>query len=318
MDDRKMIAASFIKEGFPIKTVLKIVDIPRSSYYYKPKENPLKKGIAKSTHTKTTDGKLVSNAEVIKEIEELLGEEFVDYGYLKVTHWLRQEKKYIINPKKVYRLMSEHRLLNKVEPRKKGQRNWVKELLPPTKDAFDYLEFDIKYFYVAGENRNALLLTVIDVNTRWVLGHFMSWDIKKQNVINLFDQIFEVYPLPKHFYVRNDNGSQFIAKKVQEYFEDKKVTQEFCKPATPEQNAHIESYHSIQERVICQRYEFESIKELQQTLNRFVNFYNFRRIHSGVHYLSPYKYLIKLDIDMKLYNLDEALNASSDKVLFFN
>jgi len=314
MEDRKMIASDFIEQGYPKQLVLQVVGIPRSSYYYQPKPPNGKRGIAKSTCTITTDGEVVSNTKVVAEIKEILSEEFVDYGYLKVTHWLRQEKNYIINPKKVYRLMGEEGLLNKAsnqEKQKQNKRNWVKELVPPAKIAFDYLEFDIKYFYVAGINRNALLLSVIDVKTRWVLGQYMAWEIKHQQVIDLFDQIFEVYPLPKSFYVRNDNGSQFIAEKVQLYFQEKKVTQEFCKPATPEQNAHIESYHSIQERVICQQYEFDNLEEIRATLNRFIDFYNFRRIHSGVGYQSPYKFLLSLNIDMEKFDVDNVFDAAS-------
>lgn len=305
-----MIASEYIKEGFPIKTVLEVLGIARSTYYYKPIKNGKVKGVAKSTHTLTRDGQEIANEKVEEDIRHILGQEFVDYGYYKVTHWLRKNKGYIINPKKVYRLMREQGLLNKPKSRKKSQRNWVKELLPPTEQAFDYLEFDIKYFYVAGLNRNALCLSIIDVKTRWVVGQVMSWDIKYNDVINLFEQVFEVYPLPKSFYVRCDNGSQFVAQKVQEYFDKKAgVKQEFCKPATPEQNAHIESYHSIQEKVICQRNEFESLEELQQTLNRFVSFYNFERIHSGVGYTSPYQYLLKLGIAMRKCELIDALDC---------
>ena len=310
METRKMIASDFINEGHPIKTVLSVLGVPRSTYYYKAVERAKVKGISKSTHTVTKYGEVVSNEQVKEDIKYILSQEFVDYGYRKVTYWLRQEKDYVINPKKVYRLMNEQGLLNKCKARKKGQRNWVKDLLPDTKQAFDYLEFDIKYFYIAGLNRNALCLSVIDVKTRWVVGHLMSMDIKHQDVIDLFAQIFEVYPLPKSFYVRSDNGAQFIAQKVQEYFEHKTgATQEFCKPATPEQNAHIESYHSIQEKVICQRNEFESLEELQQTLNRFIQFYNFERIHSGVGYTSPYKYLLGLGSDMKNFELNDALDC---------
>jgi len=100
MEDRKMIASNFIEQGYPKKMVLQVVGIARSSYYYQPKPSNTKRGIAKSEYTLTTDGEVVSNAQVIKDIEEILAEEFVDYGYLKVTHWLRQEKNYIINPKK--------------------------------------------------------------------------------------------------------------------------------------------------------------------------------------------------------------------------
>jgi len=117
--------------------------------------------------------------------------------------------------------------------------------------------------------------------------------------VALFDTIFESYRLPERFYVRNDNGSQFVAETVQQYFRDKKVTQEFTKPATPQQNAHIESYHSIMERAVCKRHEFDSLEQAKQTMDRFREFYNFRRIHSGVGYTSPCKFLLKRGIDMK-------------------
>ena len=82
------------------------------------------------------------------------------------------------------------------------------------------------------------------------------------------------------------------------YFEDEKVIQEFTKPATPEQNAHIESYHSILESVICTKYEFENLEEAQDTMNRFVLFYNFERIHSGIDYTWPAKYLSENGIEI--------------------
>ena len=311
-----MIATQFIRQGYEKKLVIGVIGIPRSTYYNRMQGHTGKrKGRSLSTHTYTDQGHTVTNQEVVEQIKELLNREFVDYGYLKVTHWLRQQKSYIINPKKVNRLMQENGLLNKVIKKKKGRRNGVKHLIPPTHQLYDYLEFDIKYEYVAGQNRNALAITVIDVETRWVLGHYRSWRIKHMDVIALFDQLFEVYPLPKHFYVRNDNGSEFIANKVQRYFEAKSVTQEFCKPATPEQNAHIESYHSIVESVVCQKYEFENLNELQETMNRFIQFYNMERLHSGTEYLSPYKYILKRGIDMKSIKTERALDCS-DKITF--
>jgi len=207
--------------------------------------------------------------------------------------------------------MPEQGILNKVVRKKTDKRQWVTELVPNPHQQYDTLEFDIKYEYVQGKRRNALALTVIDVETRWVLGHYRSWQIKNKDVIGLFDQLFEVYPLPKHFYVRNDNGSEFVAKKVQAYFEKRNVTQEFCKPATPEQNAHIESYHSIVESVICQQYEFENLEELQDTMNRFIRFYNFERIHSGTNYKPPYKYILERGLDMKNIKTEKALDCST-------
>lgn len=313
-----MIAVDFIAQGNPPKLVLEVTGIASSTYYDRIKKKdytPKARGRSFTTHTLTKEGKRVCNEEVLEDIKHVLSLEFVDYGYLKVTHWLRQNRDYIINPKKVYRLMEEAGLLNKLIKSKKGKRQWVKDLVPRTHQQYDTLEFDIKYEYVAGKNRNALALTVIDVETRWILGHYRSWKIKHSDVIALFDQIFEVYPLPKHFYVRNDNGSEFVATKVQQYFAAKKITQEFCKPATPEQNAHIESYHSIVERVVCQQYEFNTLAELQDTMNRFIKFYNLDRIHSGTKYLSPYQYILSRAVDMKIIKSGLALDCKALQTL---
>jgi putative transposase len=98
----------------------------------------------------------------------------------------------------------------------------------------------IKYIYIQGKRINAQVLTVIDVFSRWNMGHIIKWNIRQQDVILLFNEIFDKYDLPLQFYVRNDNGSQFVADLVQQYFRDKNIVQEFTKPATPEQNAHVD------------------------------------------------------------------------------
>jgi transposase InsO family protein len=105
--------------------------------------------------------------------------------------------------------------------------------------------------------------------------------------------------MPERFIVRNDNGSQFVASLVPQYFTEKNIIQEFTKPSTPQQNAHIESYHSIMESAVCQRFEFIDKDDCINTLNRFRKFYNFERIHGGLGYLSPFKYLSKLGFTMK-------------------
>jgi transposase InsO family protein len=316
LDEKMLIAQDFIGQGYPVYRVLKISSIASSTYYHIPKDTPKRKGIKKSTHTKMINGHFVGNSQIVQEIESLLGEEFVDYGYRKVTHWLRQNKKYIINEKKVYRLMRENSLLNKKVKHIKTPRLWVSKLVPEPTQSLEYFEFDIKYIYIAGQQRNALVLTVIDVESRWVLGQFIDWKINKNDVQYLFDKIFSFYDLPKVVYVRNDNGSQFVASEVRNYFKDKDVVQEFTKPSTPEQNAHIESYHSIMESVICQKYQFENLEEAQLTFNRWIKFYNFERIHSGIQYLSSVDYLNTKGITMEWNEeLEYTLNSLPDILL---
>jgi putative transposase len=311
-----MIAQQFIDAKAPIVTVLDALQLPRSSYYYRAVEDGKKRGTRSSEYTLCEDGRLIDNCKVVEDISALLETEFVDYGYLKTTWWLRKRKKYVINPKKVYRLMRENGLLNKKEAPKRGSRNWVKELLPPAQKPYDYLEFDIKYMYISGQRRNTLLLTIIDVESRLVLSQYMSWKISELQVRQLFDYVFKVFQLPKRFYVRCDNGSQFVAKTVQKFFEEHHVCQEFCKPATPQQNAHIESYHSIVESVICRKFDFENHKEATQTMNRFLEFYNNERIHSGIDYMTPAEYLKTKNIEHNPKNIVFFDSASALKDIF--
>ncbi len=80
---------------------------------------------------------------------------------------------------------------------------------------------------------------------------------------------------------------RFEATIFQEYLRQTGVTQEFTKPATPEQNAHIESHYSIVESAVCQRFEFQNLEDFKEVMTRWKKFYNFERIHDGLAYKSP-------------------------------
>jgi putative transposase len=303
----------FIDQGFPVSTVLDECAINKSSFYYKPILSVMPRGIAASTQTLTNDGKLISNAIVVEDIKALLQEEFVDYGYIKVTHYLQDTKGYIINHKKVYRLMKQHKLLNMNKSQnKKDRKLWVKDLVPKPEHAFTYWEFDIKFIFIDKLGKYAPLLSVIDVYTRYLLGWMMEWSIKKEDVVGFFDALISDYELPKTVFVRNDNGSQFESNLVRTYFEDKGIIQEFTKPATPEQNAHIESYHSIINRAICQRFELKDLADTKQIFTRWEYFYNTKRIHSGIEYKSPLNFMRQKNIVLpKKNNSNEKSNIAS-------
>lgn len=292
-----MVAHDFIGRGYPVRTVLRMVGLPRSSYYYRPKERARPKGRPPSSFTATVQGGLVCNGQVVGSIAEILSREFVDYGYVKVTWALRQEFGYLINPKKVYRLMRENGMLNRPVARPRAARRWVTDLVPDARSAFEYLEFDIKYVWVEGIGRNVLVLSVLDVYSRWLLGHVIAWSITEHDVVRLFERLFQLYCMPRRAWVRNDNGSQMTARSVQDFFDGAGIVQEFTKPATPEQNAHIEAYHSIVERVICGRYEFSDLAEVQATFARWQRFYNEERIHSALGFTSPLRFLRKLGVE---------------------
>src|SRR5690554_7969936 len=100
----------------------------------------------------------------------------------------------------------------------------MKELVPNVEKPFQFFEFDIKFVYVQGNRTNAMILTVLDVYSRWNMGQYIAYNIGKEDVIQLFEQIISRYKLPANFIVRNDNGSQFIASIVRS--EERRVGKE--------------------------------------------------------------------------------------------
>ena len=82
--------------------------VPRSSFYYK--RGDAIRGRKPSKMTITQDGELVDNTVVLQDVKSILQQEFCCYGYKNIRSCLT-DAGYIINAKKVYRLMKEHNLL---------------------------------------------------------------------------------------------------------------------------------------------------------------------------------------------------------------
>jgi putative transposase len=284
-----MIAKDFIQQGYPLYKVLALCGLSKSAYYYLPFRG--KRGRKASTCTKSKEGILYSNEYVLERIKWLLNQEFVDYGYDKVTDWLRDSEDLVINQKKVYRLMKEARLLsNRIRRDKRGKRI-AQDLLPNPAVPFECLQTDIKYIYIHGQHRNALLITVLDIYSRGVLGYRLEWSITKHQVIDLMKEVLHHYQMPEKVSLRTDNGSQFEAGLFREYMKEMAVDHEFTHVATPQENCYIESFHSIVESAVCVKCEFENLAEAKATFNRFMNFYNQERLHGSLDNLSPNQFL---------------------------
>ena len=270
------------------KLILKACGISRSSYYYKPKAEA--KVIRLSETTLTEDGEILTNEEVLQMIRNLLNQEFVNYGYIKVTHYLKQQG-LIINKKKVYRLMKQARLLKPKPKRNAADRQFVQYRKIRANSPFEYLTLDIKYIWLPSMRRNIYLLSVMDIYSRSILGYRLAGSIKHKDAEILLKQIFDDLPKIKGMIIRNDNGSQFLAHEFRAFLAQNEVVQEFTHIATPEENGHIEAFHKILQEDLLNRFEYYNFAELSSLLERYIDFYNLERLHKGVKYLSPSRYL---------------------------
>lgn len=236
------------------------------------------------------DGEQVDNSVVLQDVESVLQQEFCCYGYKNIGDELK-DMGYIINHKKVYRLM---KISNLLFNRKIGAigvpRQFVRFRKIRAEKPLEHLCMDIKYVYIHGAQRNALLLTVIDVFSRKALTHMLRFNIKKGDVAILLSLLLIEYDI-KAVTIRNDNGSQFIAGVVRQFLKDKGINQEFTHIATPQENAYIEALHSNIEREVIERFEFESIYHAQMIFTRYYDWYNNHRKHGSLGRKSPEQFL---------------------------
>jgi len=201
--------------------VLRILRISRSTYYYNlcKLKNHSKiitrigyGGRPKSCYTVTKDNKIVSNEQVKEWLCELIVGEGFAYGYLKLTYCLKKKFNLKINKKKVYRLCKE---LDILKPQRKVKRKYPRKLARNRLvTTFNQLwETDVKYGYIAGEDRFFFIMPVIDVYDRCIIDYYIGLSCEaKDAVTTLKNCLFkrQLYIEKQKPVIRSDNGPQFI------------------------------------------------------------------------------------------------------------
>lgn len=234
----------------------------------------------------TTAGQKVAEGQITEWLSEYVTGEGSAYGYRKLTVWLRRTHALHINKKTVYRLMREAGLLQ--------GRSWPQRGTPiprhlarnHTVTAPNQLwEMDLKYGYVAGTDRFFYLCSVIDVYDRSLLAYHLGWtclateaaQALRQAVARRRSEWGETPPT-----IRTDNGPQFTALKWAEACTALQLPHERIPNATPNKNAHIESWHASLERECLANQEFATYAEAYRTVTTWIAFYNERRMHGSL------------------------------------
>jgi len=267
---------------------LNIVGISKHQYYYRRKSS--KQGAKPSVFTEKVSGEKVSNADIVLIIKDLHKNPDTQYGYIKMTYELKTGG-FIINKKKVYRLMFENHLLGKRYKFKEKTYAKYRKLLPES--PLQVLEMDIKFVWVEQAKRHAYILTIIDTFTRLALYYQVLFSITQKEVKQAWTYVIINHLQPNdclnkaiNIEVRNDNDKRFSAQTVKDFFKKNHLNQVFTHPYTPQENGHIESFHSILSKHL-EPYTFWSLEELKQNLVLFYEFYNNRRLHASIAYTSP-------------------------------
>lgn len=269
----------------------------RHQYYHRPSAKAgagTRPGAPASTHTPFYDDEgqvhLRPNSEIVTKIKTIQENDDLRCGYKRMTAQL-QLKGYRINPKKVYRLMKLHDQL--LDRRGSERGPYVSQRCARPDRPLRLLEMDIKMFWVEEYRRHAFVLTIIDTFTRVALAYEVGYSMKWATVARAWEEVIIDHLQPAdllrkeiHVEVRSDNGPQFLATRLREFMADNHLGQVFTHPYTPQENGHVESFHSIISQAL--KYDrFATLEQLEQRLVLFYENYNNSRVHSATAMLPP-------------------------------
>ncbi|WP_412059638.1 IS3 family transposase [Metabacillus idriensis] len=272
--------------------------VQRSLHYYhqKDKEEKTEKvGRPVPGYSYNTSYEMVPDEQIEEYLMEAIeGEEGI-YGYKKLTHYLRVKHNLVINPKKVHRLCGKLDILLPRRFKSRYPKRLAKQHV--VTEPNQLWQVDIKYGTIENSGRFFFLASAIDVFDRCIVGYYKGSTCKAKAITGMVQEalIRRQVIIPEDeegtsIIIRSDNGPQFVSEVFGKFCETNKVYHERIPPKTPDLNAYIESFHSIIERECYKRYTFECFEEAYYRIDEFMDFYNNRRFHGSLNYLTPKKF----------------------------
>jgi transposase InsO family protein len=153
---------------------------------------------------------------------------------------------------------------------------------------------DITYIRV-NDNWN-YLTTVMDLADRKVVGWSLSEDLTTNNtILKAWLHARANRALNEGFLFHSDRGVQYASNIMSNIFSfNRKITQSMSRKANCWDNAVAESFFKTIKNEWLYRFKFNSYKQLYSSIEQYINWYNTKRIHSALGYLSPLEMEIKL------------------------
>lgn len=255
---------------------MRIVGVARSTYYYHVSKKCIKRAASGGRpvpgYSYTKDRAKVSDVRIKEWLLQLIENEGYAYGYYKLTIILRRTFGLIINKKKVYRLCKE---LNILRPQRKTKPKYPRKLARNRiiTGSNQLWETDLKYGFIAGEQRFFFIQSIIDVYDRSIVGYHIGLRCEGKDAARVLEQSLwnrKLLTNEKRPVIRSDNGPQFTSCIFRNTCSSLGIEHERIPCRTPNLNAHIESFHRILEDECLGRCEFGSYEEAYRTVSEFI------------------------------------------------
>ena len=272
--------------GFRLDLLLEVTRLPSSTYYYQLKE---------------LDG-LDKDKDLKAEIQAIFTEHKGNYGYRRITLELRN-RGHIVNHKKVQRLMKILGLSARIRRKRKyssyqgeiGKK--AENIIQRQFEASRPMEkcyTDVTEFTIPNSAQKLYLSPVLDRFNSEIIAYNLSTSPNLEQVKTMLEQAFT----EKHYentILHSDQGWQYQHDSYHQFLEDKGIQASMSRKGNSPDNGMMESFFGILKSEMFYGYEksFQSLKQLEQAIVDYIDYYNNKRIKVKLKGLSPVQYRTK-------------------------
>lgn len=271
-------------EKYPITKMCKIAKVSKSGYYkwLKNKDRISFEEILDYTLVKNLffKGKGIRGIRRIKmDLEDIHGK--------------------IMNRKKISRIMNELNLKTKTRrqnPYKQrikdnSEKFYCENLLQREfKNRLPYKALGIDITYLKYNGRFAYLCVLLDVKTTEVISYALSQTMTKELALGTIEAGLEL--IKENNYstiIHSDRGSQFTSKDYKDLLLAQGLTQSMSAPASPRDNAVIESFFGHLKDEICLK-GIKTFEQVVRIIDEYMYYYNNERRQWNKNRMTPIEY----------------------------
>jgi putative transposase len=263
---------------FPVCAVCRLLDVPRAAFY-------------RTRHCGRDDEDVV----IVAKIEQIIQTD-PGVGTRRVSATLKLDGRNV-GRRRAQRLMRERSLLCRLRKR------WTKTTdschghprYPNLVRQFDLTHLGQVWVsditYIPLPKGFCFLAVVLDAYTRKVVGHHLSMNIDADLTLTaLRKAIKHSCPTPGWIH-HSDQGVQYACRGYVDLVTAHHGRPSMSRTGSPTQNAKAESFFATLKKEYVHLEQFESFEHAQEGISKYIDdYYNLRRMHSALGYLSPQRF----------------------------
>ncbi|HEU7658027.1 TPA: IS3 family transposase [Streptococcus pneumoniae] len=271
---------------FSLDLLLKAIKLARSTYYY---------------HLKQLD-KTDKDQELKAEIQSIFIKHKGNYAYRRVHLELRN-RGYLVNHKRVQGLMKVLNLQAKMRQKRKysshkgdvGKKaeNLIQGQFEGSK-TMEKCYTDVTEFAIPASTQKLYLSPVLDGFNSEIIAFNLSCSPNLEQVQTMLEQAFTEKNY-ENTILHSDQGWQYQHDSYHQFLEGKGIQASMSRKGNSPDNGMMESFFGILKSEMFYGYEksFQSLKQLEQAIVDYIDYYNNKRIKVKLKGLSPVQYRTK-------------------------